>query len=575
MPFDAVSLLAAVREVNQTVAGGRIDKIYQPERDEVVLSIRLMRGGVKLLLSVGAGTPRMHFIETGRENPAAPPMFCMLLRKHLTGARIVSISQPEHERMLELEIDTHDELGFAARKKLVLELIGRSSNLILVGSDGRIIDCMRRMDFAGDAERSMMPGMFYRMPPKQNKLSVFDAAEDERRALIAQADRTAPMDKWLLSAFSGLSPLLCRELAYRCGGDHERLDSCISALLESLANGETAPYMLTRGGAPFDYSCIAIGQYGSAAETERFGSFSELLDNFYARRDRLERQRRRGSELTHYVKTLRDRTARKLAAQSEELSRADSREELKKQAELVTANIYRMKKGDRELRCEDYYEPDCPEIVIPLDVLKTPQQNAAAMYKEYNKLKSAKEHLTVLVAQGEAQLDYLNSVMSELQCAESEKDLADIRLELIASGYDRKAKAVKKERLRPQQPLRFVTDDGLEVLVGRSNIQNDELTTKLARRTDYWLHTQKVHGSHAILCCDGLEPPQRSIEQAACIAAYYSQGRDSGKLPVDYTMVRFVRKPSGALPGKVIYTDYRTIIIESDENLAERLRVKK
>ena len=402
-----------------------------------------------------------------------------------------------------------------------------------------------------------------------------ERSEEERRALIAQADRTAPMDKWLLSAFSGLSPLLCRELAYRCGGDYERLDSCISALLESLANGETAPYMLTRGGAPFDYSCIAIGQYGSAAETERFGSFSELLDNFYARRDRLERQRRRGSELTHYVKTLRDRTARKLAAQSEELSRADSREELKKQAELVTANIYRMKKGDRELRCEDYYEPDCPEIVIPLDVLKTPQQNAAAMYKEYNKLKAAKEHLTVLVAQGEAQLDYLNSVMSELQCAESEKDLADIRLELISSGYDRKAKAVKKERLRPQQPLRFVTDDGLEVLVGRSNIQNDELTTKLARRTDYWLHTQKVHGSHVILRCDGLEPPQRSIEQAACIAAYYSQGRDSGKLPVDYTMVRFVRKPSGSLPGKVIYTDYRTIIIEGDESLVERLRVKK
>ena len=502
-------------------------------------------------------------------------MFCMLLRKHLTGARIVSISQPEHERMLELEIDTRDELGFAARKKLVLELIGRSSNLILVGSDGRIIDCMRRMDFAGDAERSMMPGMFYRMPPKQNKLSVFDAAEDERRALIAQADRAAPMDKWLLSAFSGLSPLLCRELAHRCGGDYERLDSCISALLESIANGETAPYILTRDGAPFDYSCIAIGQYGSAAETERFDSFSELLDNFYARRDRLERQRRRGSELTHYVRTLRDRTARKLAAQSEELSRADSREELKKQAELVTANIYRMKKGDRELRCEDYYEPDCPEIVIPLDVLKTPQQNAAAMYKEYNKLKAAKEHLTVLIAQGEAQLDYLNSVMSELQCAESEKDLADIRLELISSGYDRKAKAVKKERLHPQQPLRFVTDDGLEVLVGRSNIQNDELTTKLARRTDYWLHTQKVHGSHVILRCDGLEPPQRSVEQAACIAAYYSQGRDSGKLPVDYTMVRFVRKPSGSLPGKVIYTDYRTIVIEGDESLVERLRVKK
>lgn len=572
MPLDAICLQGVVGELAPQLTGSRIEKIQQPARDQIIL---LLRGSRRLFLNAGANQPRIHLTEQLRDNPSQPPMFCMLLRKHLTGARIVSISQPEHERMLELEIDTHDEMGFAARKKLVFELIGRSSNLILVGSDGRIIDCMRRMDFAGDAERSMMPGMFYRMPPKQNKLSVFDAAEDERRALIAQADRAAPMDKWLLSAFSGLSPLLCRELAHRCGGDYERLDSCISALLESIANGETAPYILTRDGAPFDYSCIAIGQYGSAAETERFDSFSELLDNFYARRDRLERQRRRGSELTHYVKTLRDRTARKLAAQSEELSRADSREELKKQAELVTANIYRMKKGDRELRCEDYYEPDCPEIVIPLDVLKTPQQNAAAMYKEYNKLKAAKEHLTVLVAQGEAQLDYLNSVMSELQCAESEKDLADIRLELISSGYDRKAKAVKKERLRPQQPLRFVTDDGLEVLVGRSNIQNDELTTKLARRTDYWLHTQKVHGSHVILRCDGLEPPQRSVEQAACIAAYYSQGRDSGKLPVDYTMVRFVRKPSGSLPGKVIYTDYRTIIIEGDESLVERLRVKK
>ena len=575
MPLDAITISALCDELRPQLEGARIDKVQQPERDAVLLSVRSLGRNRRLLIAAGAGNARLHFTAESIENPAEPPMFCMLLRKHLTGARIVSISQPEHERMLELEIDTRDELGFAARKKLVLELIGRSSNLILVGSDGRIIDCMRRMDFAGDAERSMMPGMFYRMPPKQNKLSVFDAAEDERRALIAQADRAAPMDKWLLSAFSGLSPLLCRELAHRCGGDYERLDSCISALLESIANGETAPYILTRDGAPFDYSCIAIGQYGSAAETERFDSFSELLDNFYARRDRLERQRRRGSELTHYVRTLRDRTARKLAAQSEELSRADSREELKKQAELVTANIYRMKKGDRELRCEDYYEPDCPEIVIPLDVLKTPQQNAAAMYKEYNKLKAAKEHLTVLIAQGEAQLDYLNSVMSELQCAESEKDLADIRLELISSGYDRKAKAVKKERLHPQQPLRFVTDDGLEVLVGRSNIQNDELTTKLARRTDYWLHTQKVHGSHVILRCDGLEPPQRSVEQAACIAAYYSQGRDSGKLPVDYTMVRFVRKPSGSLPGKVIYTDYRTIVIEGDESLVERLRVKK
>ena len=575
MPLDAMTVSALCRELQPQLEGARIDKVQQPERDLILLSVRSLGKNRRLLIAAGAGNARMHFTAESIENPAEPPMFCMLLRKHLTGARIVSIAQPEHERMLTLTLDTHDEMGVSAQKTLVLELIGRSSNLILVGPDGRIIDCMRRMDFAGDAERRLLPGMFYRMPPKQDKLSVFEADDTVRLARIAAADRSAPMDKWLLSAFSGLSPLVCRELAHRCGGDYDRLPDCLSALLESIENGETAPYMLTRGGAPFDYSCIAISQYGDSAETERFDSFSELLDSFYARRDKLERQRRRGSELTHYVRTVRDRIARKLAAQSEELSRADSREELKKQAELVTANIYRLKKGDRELRCEDYYEPDCPEIKIPLDPLKTPQQNAAAMYKEYNKLKAAKEHLTVLVAQGEAQLDYLNSVLTELQCAESEKDLTDIRLELAAAGYDKKSKAVKKERLRPQQPLRFMTDDGLELLVGRSNIQNDELTTKIARRTDYWLHTQKIHGSHVILRCDGLEPPERSIVQAASVAAYYSQGRSAGKIPVDYTMVRFVRKPSESLPGKVIYTDFSTVIAESDEELVNRLMLKK
>lgn len=574
MPLDAMTVSALCRELQPQLEGARIDKVQQPERDLVLLSLRSLGKNRRLLIAAGAGNARMHFTAENIENPAEPPMFCMLLRKHLLGARIVSVTQPEHERMLALELDTHDELGLAAKKTLVLELIGRSSNLILVGPDGRIIDCLRRMDYAGDAERRLLPGMFYRMPPKQDKLSVFDADAAERRALIAKVERSAPMDKWLLSSFSGLSPLICRELAYRCGGDYERLDDCIAALLESLELGESAPYMLTRDNQPVDFSCIAISQYGSDVQTERCESFSELLDAFYARRDKIERQRRRSSELTHYVRTLRDRLARKLAAQREELSRADSREELKKRAELVTANIYRMKKGDRELKCEDYYEPDCPELIIELDPLKTPQQNAAAMFKEYNKLKTAQEHLTVLVAQGEAQLEYLNSVLTELQCAENERDFSDIRMELMSTGYGRKSKGTKKEKLRPQQPLRFETDDGLEVLVGRSNIQNDELTTKLARRTDYWLHTQKIHGSHVILRCDGLEPPARSLEQAASIAAYYSQGRDAGKIAVDYTMLRFVRKPSGALPGKVIYTDYSTLIVESDEELVKRLNKK-
>ena len=571
MPLDALTVSALTKELASRLEGGKIDKVQQPERDMLLISLRARGENLRLLIAVGTGNARIHLTDRSFENPAEPPMFCMLMRKHLIGARIVSVTQPHWERMVEIELDTHDELGFESRKKLIVELIGRSSNLILVGADGRIIDCIRRMDFAGDALRRLLPGMIYRYPPKQDKLDFFTSDSDQRRELVKRADRTKPADKWLLDSFSGLSPLLCRELSYRCGGDYERLDAIMDVLSESAEKRELCPFMLEEDGKPLDFSAIPITQYGDAAKGERLGSFSELLDTFYARRDQAESRRRRSSELSRSVKTARDRAARKLASRREELKRTENREELRVQAELVTANIYRMKKGDRELLCENYYEPDCPQISIELDPLKTPQQNAAAMYREYNRLKAAREHLTVLIAEDEKQLEYLNSVLDELERAETERDVADIRKELAETGFIKKQRGGKPEKIKTQAPLKFTSDDGLEILVGRSNTQNDELTTKTARRTDYWFHTQRVHGSHVILRCDGLEPPERSIEQAASLAAYYSQGREGGKTAVDYTMVRFVRKPSGALPGKVIYTDYKTIITESDEALVKRL----
>ena len=481
-------------------------------------------------------------------------MFCMLLRKHLIGARITALTQPEQERMLILELDCRDELGDAARKLLVVEMIGRSSNVILVGPDGRIIDCMRRVDFAGDELRRLLPGMLYRLPPRQDKAAFFNTAPEERRAMAAAADRTVPAEKWLLAHFAGLSPLICRELSFRCGGDYELLPLQMDALEETVRAGDFAPTLLLQDGRPLDFSFMPIRQYGEAAQAERRESFSELLDAFYTRRDKAEQQRRRSHELSRTVKTARDRLARKLAGQREELQRTGDREQM------------------RSLACEDYYTEGSPEITIPLDPLKSPQQNAAALYKEYNKLKAAEQHLTVLVAEGERQLDYLESVLDELQRAESEKDLADLRRELGETGIIRRQKGSRPERGRAQAPLRFVSDDGFEILVGRSNVQNDELTTKLARRTDYWLHTQKVHGSHVIVRCDGTAPPDSTLEQAASLAVYYSQGRGGGKIPVDYTMIRFVRKPSGALPGKVIYTDYRTLLAESEEALVQRLK---
>lgn len=572
MPLDAVTVSALAKELSERLEGGRIDKVQQPERDMLLLSLRAKGENLRLVIAAGTGNARAGITRGSFENPAEPPMFCMLMRKHLVGARILSVTQPEYERLLIFTLDTHDELGVQSEKKLAVELIGRSANAVLIGADGRIIDCMRRMDFAGDALRRMLPGMIYRLPPKQEKPVFFALDPEQRRALIASADKTVPVDKWLMDSFSALSPLICRELAYRCNNDYVNLPDACDALCEAVAAGELAPWLISIDGKPKDFSFMAISQYGPAAQLERYDSFSEMLDAFYTRRDRAEQQRRRSHDLTKTVRTLRDRQQRKLAAQREELRRTEGREDIRHQAELVTANIYRLRRGDRSLECEDYYDPACPVVHIELDPLKTPQQNAAALYKEYNKLKAAEQHLTVLTREGERQLDYLNSVLDELERAETDRDLSDIRRELTETGYIRARKGGKAERVKPQSPLKFVSDDGLEILAGRSNAQNDELTLKLARRTDYWLHTQRVHGSHVIIRCEGEEPPPRTLEQAAGIAAYYSQARGAGKVQVDYTMVRNVRKPSGALPGKVIYTDHKTVLAESDGALAERLK---
>ena len=574
MPLDAICLSALTSELSEKLAGAKIDRIQQPERDMILLALRGRGENLRLLIAAGTGNARVHLTKSAFENPAEPPMFCMLLRKHLVGARILSVSQPKYERVLKLELETRDEMGVEGHKTLIAELIGRSANLILVDAEGRILDCLRRMDYGGDAERRMLPGMFYRDVPPQTKPALLETEAERLHALIEEADKTRPIDKWLLESFAGLSPLVCRELGFRCGGDWTLLAPMLDAFTESVRAGELQPYLYFDGKKPADFSFMRLKQYGDALRCEEVDSFSDMLDRFYTGRDKLEQQRRRGHELLKTVRTVRDRQQRKLNARYEELKKSEDREGVRKTAELITANLYRLKKGDSVLRCQDYYDPDCPEIEIRLDPLKTPQQNAAAMFKDYNKRKAAAEHLTTLIADGEAQLDYLNSVLELIGAAESEKDLADLRRELVDTGYIKASAGKKREKVKAQAPLRFVSTDGREILVGRSNLQNDELTTKLGRRTDYWLHTQKIHGSHVLIRCEGELPSDKCIEEAAVIAAYYSQGRGGGKIPVDYTMLRFVRKPSGALPGKVIYTDYKTIMVDSDEELVNKLRVK-
>ena len=570
MPLDAITLQALTREMRDTLEGAKIDRVQQPEKDMLLLTLRTREGGRRLLISASVAGARVHYTAESFENPAEPPMFCMLLRKHLVGGRIQSVEQPEGERMLSIRLFSRDELGDESEKTLAVELIGRSANIVLVGADGRIIDCLRRMEYGGEG-RGMLPGLIYRLPPRQNKLSFFSCSEEELRFTIEHMEDGA-FDKRLLDSFAGLSPLICRELAYRSRQDRELLLDNALALRETVSAGDFVPTLVSIDGAPRDFSFMAINQYGEGASCERFDSFCALLDAFYARRDRAESRRRRSRELMHTVKTVQERLNRKLAAQRKELLETAGREEIRRRAELITANIYRMKKGQRELVCENYFEDDCPEIRIPLDPLKTPQQNAAALYKDFNRKKAAEEHLTVLIEQGERQNEYLGAVVDEIERAESERDLNDIRRELVETGYLKKQRAAKNDRSKPQAPLRFLSSDGYEILVGRSNVQNDELTHKLAHRTDLWLHAQKIHGSHVIIRTDGLEPPEATIAEAASLAAWYSQGREAGKIPVDITQVRFVRKPSGAMPGAVLYTDYTTLLAQPDESLAEKLK---
>ena len=549
-------------ELAPELEGAHIDKVQQPARDLLLLSLYSRRGSRRLLISAGVGMARLHFTSERFENPDTPPMFCMLLRKHLTGAVVERLWQPENERIAVFELSCRDELGVESKKRLAVELMGRSSNIVLADGEGVIIDCLRRADFGEDAYRRLLPGMLYRLPPRPAKPNPLELTSAERRARLADTDRDKPADKRLMDAFSGLSPLIARELAHR--SERGELAMAVDAFCDSVQAHEFTPCLLTENGQARDFSFMHITQYGEAMRCEPRGGFSALLDEFYSERERAERMRRVSHELTKTVRTLRDRQSRKLAQQRAELEKTADREALRRRGDLITANLWRAEKGARALLCEDYYAEGCPTVEIKLDPLKTPQQNAAAAYKEYKKAAAAEQHLTKLIAEGEALLDYLEGTLDALSRVESEKEAAEIRRELIAAKVLRQPRqgGGKERKIKPLGPIRYVSATGYEILIGRSNTQNDELTFKIARRTDIWLHVQKLHGSHVIIRAEDTRPDEGTILEAAALAAKYSQAAGSGKVAVDFTMVKNVKKPSGALPGKVIYTNYETVTVE-------------
>ena len=581
MPLDAICLQAVVEELRPQLLNLRIDKVQQPARDQVIL---LLRGNKRLLLNAGANAPRIQLTETARDNPAEPPMFCMLLRKHLVGARVADITQPLLERLVRLELDITDDFGQPGRRTLVLEAMGRRSNLILLDGEGRIIDCMRRVDADMSAQRQVLPGLYYEPPASVGRLPITEESEEGFRQKLAAANPERQLDAFLLDSYFGISPLMARELAFRTAGASD------ARLLELNETGRTnfwreiyqfsdaikenkfTPIMLKKEGSPEEFACFPILQYGGLLEPERFDSFSALLDSFYEQRERQERVRQRGADLIRTATTARDRLRRKLAMQEKDYAATQDRDRLRICGDLITSNLYRMERGQSKLVCENFYDENCAETTIQLDPLLTPQQNAAKYYKRYTKAKTAEKYLREQMEFARRDAEYLESVLEEISHAETEQDFIDIRNELRDAGFLRKQG--KKEIKRAAKPRGFRTTSGFRVLVGRNNRQNDQLTCKEADHRDLWFHTQKIHGSHVILCTEGREVDDDTIVEVAKLAAYYSQARESGNVPVDYTMVKNVKKPAGARPGMVIYKTCRTVNVTPDEALVKRLQCK-
>ena len=579
MAIDAICLQAVAGELRPQLLGLRVDKVHQPARDQVVLLFR----GKRLLLNAGAGAPRLQLTEILRDNPAEPPMFCMLLRKHLSGARVAGLTQPPLERLVKIEFDASDELGRAGRRTLVLEAMGRRSNLILLDGEGRVIDSLRRVDADMSAARQVLPGLFYQPPASTGRLPFLEETEAGFAARFAAAAAEKTLDAFLLDQYFGLSPLMARELAFQAAGDVDArvfqmggpgpLWRAFEDFQNRVREERFTPVCLLRDGKPLDFACVPVGQYGGAAECVAYPSFSALLDAFYEAREKQERARQRGADLLRAASTARDRLRRKLALQEKEYAATQDRDKLRIQGDLITANLYRMERGQARLECENYYEAGAPTS-IPLDPLLTPQQNAAKYYKRYAKAKTAEKYLREQMDLARRDLEYLESVLAEIAQAETEADYLDIRAELREAGFLKKQGRGKKEKSRPAAPWEFCTSSGLRVLAGRNNRQNDKLTLKDADRRDHWLHTQKIHGSHVILRCAGRTPSEEDIAEAAMVAAWFSQARESGNVPVDYTEVRNVKKPAGGRPGMVIYTTCRTVNVTPEEAAVERLRAK-
>lgn len=572
MALDGTFLLAVKQELDPLI-GGRIEKIYQPSREEIVISIRTKGGSSKVLISAAGGSARIHITKGQIENPKVPPMFCMLLRKRLGCGKLISVRQDGLERIIFLDFETVNELGDIVTVTLAAEIMGKCSNLIVIDGQGRIIDSLKRVDDAVSRERIVLPGMTYTPPPRRDRLNFLIADEEQmRESILSKKGKSA--DKILVDVFEGISPVLAREWIFKAAEgrditsddiDSETADKIIREILDTrneFYSGKRR-YTIIRDheGAFKDFCFTDISQYGSIMDVSRSETACETLDIFYAERDRIARMKQRYQDMYKLLSKTSERILRRTENQRQELKVSEERDILKLKGDLISANLYALEKGQKEFTCVNFYDEKGGDITIELDPRLTPSQNMQKYYSGYRRADNAEKRLKTQIAQGEEELAYIESVSDALSRARTESDVNELRTELMEQGYIRSSKSKRKD-LKPSPPLEFTSPDGFTVLVGRNNKQNDQLTCKIAEKTDIWLHTKDITGSHVIIRAQGKDVPDDTVYYAARVAAAHSSAKNSAQVPVDYVQVKFVKKPAGAKPGMVIFTNNRTLYVK-------------
>lgn len=578
MALDAITMSLLAKELDEKLQGSRIDKIHQPSKDEVVFHMRKRDGNIKLMLSARSGSARICLTNESFENPQTPPSFCMLLRKYLSGARFIGATSVEGERIIMLTFTATSEMGDTVNIDIAAELMGRYANLVIINGDGKIIDAMKRVDADASAVRQLLPGLMYKLPPNRDNPKFIS----QTQAVIEKVfGYNGTVDQAFLRCSQGMGPVVAREIAYlaRVGDAYadkltEFQQTAVKAAADMVAGYFTQPQytvVYNRQGNPSEYSFLPLTQYEGLA-TKSFRSINELLDEYYSEKDKAERLRQKGKDLHKLVQNLVERTTRKQIARREELAQSTDNEKYRIYGELLTANLYQLEKGMKKIDVLNYY--DGSTVTIPLDPKLTGNQNAQKYYKEYKRKQTAVKMLTMLIAQGEIELEYLQSVSYNVNNAANEAELMAIRAELHGAGYLKYYKN-RDKRQKPQDFIRYTSSDGFLILVGRNNRQNDRLTMKTARGKDMWFHTKNAPGSHVVVMSEGADIPLTTQNEAAMLAVHHSSRKGNAKVEVDYTFVKNIRKTNDLKPGMVIYDTYETAYIAPDEEIIAKLELTR